>query len=248
MSDQGDGRCGSSYWQRLSSFSYLQPKLRVRSRLGLRCPFPILMGSTSGNAVHGSTAGVWCAVCHLQRCDGVRITRSFSCARSGRQLCHTQARLSRFLLDRGCLRAGALGVGCERQWHSGLSPGRRPSHGSSYRSCGLHWQHGFPGFWRMAGKHWRNAMGEWHRSPSKRAFVRALQRLLPEIRDSDLVRGGSGVRAQALNPDGALVDDFQFVPSGKVLHVLNVPSPAATASLMMGKAIVDTAASSLGLG
>jgi hypothetical protein len=144
--------------------------------------------------------------------------------------------------------AGALGVGCERQWHSGLSPGRRPSHGSSYRSCGLHWQYGFPGFWRMAGKHWRNAMGEGHRSLSKRAFVRALQRLLPEIRDSDLVRGASGVRAQALNPDGALVDDFQFVPSGKVLHVLNVPSPAATASLMIGKAIVDTAASSLGLG
>jgi L-2-hydroxyglutarate oxidase LhgO len=106
----------------------------------------------------------------------------------------------------------------------------------------------FPGFWRMAGKHWRNALGEWHRSLSKRAFVRALQRLLPEIRDSDLVRGGSGVRAQALKPDGALVDDFQFVPSGKVLHVLNVPSPAATASLMIGKTIVDTAASSLGLG
>jgi L-2-hydroxyglutarate oxidase len=106
----------------------------------------------------------------------------------------------------------------------------------------------FQGFWRMAGKHWRNALGEWHRSLSKRAFVRALQRLLPEIRDSDLVRGGSGVRAQALKPDGALVDDFQFVPSGKVLHVLNVPSPAATASLMIGKTIIDTAASSLGLG
>ena len=106
----------------------------------------------------------------------------------------------------------------------------------------------FQGFWRMAGKHWRNALGEWHRSLSKRAFVRALQRLLPEIRDSDLVRGGSGVRAQALKPDGALVDDFQFVPSAKVLHVLNVPFPAATASLMIGKTIVDTAASSLGLG
>jgi len=105
----------------------------------------------------------------------------------------------------------------------------------------------FPGFWRMAGKHWRNALGEWHRSLSKRAFVRALERLLPEIRESDLVPGGSGVRAQALKPDGALVDDFQFVPSGKVLHVLNVPSPAATASLMIGKTIVDTAAASLGL-
>ena len=105
----------------------------------------------------------------------------------------------------------------------------------------------FSGFWRMAIKYWRNGLGEWHRSLSKRAFVRALQRLLPEIRESDLVPGGSGVRAQALKPDGTLVDDFQFVPSGKVLHVLNVPSPAATASLMIGKAIVDTAAATLGL-
>lgn len=105
----------------------------------------------------------------------------------------------------------------------------------------------FPGFWRMARKHWRNGLGEWHRSLSKRAFVRALQRLLPEITENDLVPGGSGVRAQALKPDGALVDDFQFVPSRKVLHVLNVPSPAATASLVIGKTIVDTAATSLGL-
>ena len=105
----------------------------------------------------------------------------------------------------------------------------------------------FPGFWRMAGRHWRNGIDEWHRSLSKRAFVRALQRLLPEVSEQDLVPGGSGVRAQALKPDGVLVDDFQFVPSGKVLHVLNVPSPAATASLTIGKAIVDMAAESLSL-
>lgn len=105
----------------------------------------------------------------------------------------------------------------------------------------------FPGFWRMARRHWRNGLGEWHRSLSKSAFVRALQRLLPEITENDLVPGGSGVRAQALRPDGALVDDFQFGPSGRVLHVLNVPSPAATASLKIGKTIVDTAATSLGL-
>jgi L-2-hydroxyglutarate oxidase LhgO len=104
----------------------------------------------------------------------------------------------------------------------------------------------FPGFWRMAGKHWRNALDEWHRSLSKPAFVRALQRLLPEVGEKDLVPGGSGVRAQALKPDGSLVDDFQFVPSGKILHVLNVPSPAATASLTIGKTIVDTAAADLG--
>jgi L-2-hydroxyglutarate oxidase len=105
----------------------------------------------------------------------------------------------------------------------------------------------FPGFWRMAGKHWRNGLDEWYRSLSKAAFVRALQRLLPEVEEKDLVPGGSGVRAQALKPDGALVDDFQFVPSGKVLHVLNVPSPAATASLMIGKAVVNLAAESFGL-
>ena len=105
----------------------------------------------------------------------------------------------------------------------------------------------FPGFWRMARQHWRNGLDEWRHSLSKAAFVRALQRLLPEIGANDLTPGGSGVRAQALKPDGALVDDFQFVPSGKILHVLNVPSPAATASLMIGKAIVDMGADTLGL-
>ncbi len=99
----------------------------------------------------------------------------------------------------------------------------------------------FPGFWRMAVRHWRNGFAEWYRSLSKPAFVRALQRMLPEVRENDLVPGGSGVRAQALKPNGDLVDDFQFVPSGRVLHVLNVPSPAATASLTIAKAIVDTA-------
>jgi (S)-2-hydroxyglutarate dehydrogenase len=104
----------------------------------------------------------------------------------------------------------------------------------------------FPGFWRMARRHWRNGLDEFRRSLSKPLFVRALQRLVPEVRDNDLVPGGSGVRAQALKPDGALVDDFQFVTSGKVLHVLNVPSPAATASLAIGDAVVDTAERDLG--
>ena len=99
----------------------------------------------------------------------------------------------------------------------------------------------------MAAKHWRSGLDEFHRSFSKSEFVRALQRLLPEVREQDLVPGGSGVRAQALRRDGTLVDDFQFVPSGKMLHVLNVPSPAATASLVIGRAIVDTAATGLGL-
>lgn len=105
----------------------------------------------------------------------------------------------------------------------------------------------FPGFWRMAAKHWRNGAAEFQRSLSKPAFVRSLQRLLPEVRQEDLVPGGSGVRAQALKPDGALVDDFQFVPSGKMLHVLNVPSPAATASLVVGQTIVNAAEKNLAL-
>jgi (S)-2-hydroxyglutarate dehydrogenase len=99
----------------------------------------------------------------------------------------------------------------------------------------------FPGFWRMAAKHWRSGLDEFRRSFSKPEFVRALQRLVPEVREEDLVPGGSGVRAQALRRDGMLVDDFKFVPSGKMLHVLNVPSPAATASLMIGRFIVSAA-------
>jgi L-2-hydroxyglutarate oxidase LhgO len=106
----------------------------------------------------------------------------------------------------------------------------------------------FPGFWRMAARHWRSGVDEFRRSFSKRAFVRSLQRLLPELRQEDLIPGGSGVRAQALRRDGTLVDDFQFAPSGKMLHVLNVPSPAATASLLIGRTIVRTAEESLGLG
>src|SRR5579863_1064320 len=106
----------------------------------------------------------------------------------------------------------------------------------------------FPGFWRMARRNWRSGLDEWRRSFSKAAFVRALRRLVPEIQASDLVPGGSGVRAQAIKPDGSLVDDFQFVPAGKVLHVLNVPSPAATASLAVGQAIVDAAVASCCLG
>ena len=99
----------------------------------------------------------------------------------------------------------------------------------------------------MDRQHWRSGLDEWNRSLTKQAFERALQRLLPAISEDDMVTGGSGVRAQALKPDGSLVDDFQFVPSGKALHVLNVPSPAATASLAIGKAVVDMATESLAL-
>ena len=104
----------------------------------------------------------------------------------------------------------------------------------------------FPGFWRMGAKYWHSGLDEFHRSFSKPQFVRALQRLVPEIKEEDLVSGGSGVRAQAIKRDGTLVDDFQFVPSGRMLHVLNVPSPAATASLPIGRAICDMAAQNFG--
>jgi (S)-2-hydroxyglutarate dehydrogenase len=96
----------------------------------------------------------------------------------------------------------------------------------------------FPGFWIMASKMWKSAAGEYYRSWSKGAFVRALQKLLPELESSDLKPGGSGVRAQALDSDGNLVDDFRFVQTEGMLHVCNVPSPAATASLVIGREIV----------
>ncbi|MEE9277911.1 MAG: L-2-hydroxyglutarate oxidase [Dehalococcoidia bacterium] len=99
----------------------------------------------------------------------------------------------------------------------------------------------FPGFQRLAFKYWRTGLAEIYRSANKRAFVGALQRLLPDIVAADLVRAGAGVRAQALDASGALVDDFRIVESERMIHVLNAPSPAATASLGIGQAIADMA-------
>ena len=101
-----------------------------------------------------------------------------------------------------------------------------------------------PGFWRMARTYWRVGLEESYRSWSKRAFVRTLQRLVPEIRPADMGAGGSGVRAQAVDSAGALVDDFNIVQSEHAIHVRNVPSPAATASIRLGQHIADLAASS----
>jgi len=98
----------------------------------------------------------------------------------------------------------------------------------------------FPGFWIMAAKYWNVSLGEYRRSMSKAAFVRSLQRLLPEITSEDLAPGGSGVRAQALDADGRLLDDFHFVFTQGMVHVCNVPSPAATASLAIARYVVDT--------
>ena len=99
----------------------------------------------------------------------------------------------------------------------------------------------YPGFWRMAARYWWTGLGEIHRSLSRRAFVRALRRLVPELREDDLRPAGSGVRAQALEPTGLLVDDFRIVEAERMIHVLNAPSPAATASLSIGATIAGIA-------
>ncbi|HQU41771.1 MAG TPA: L-2-hydroxyglutarate oxidase, partial [Pirellulales bacterium] len=100
---------------------------------------------------------------------------------------------------------------------------------------------GYPGLWRMAARYWRTGLGEFHRSWSKAAFVRALQKLMPELSAADIVPAGAGVRAQALTPAGTLVDDFHIVPAERMIHVLNAPSPAATASLSIGRSIAELA-------
>ena len=97
----------------------------------------------------------------------------------------------------------------------------------------------FPGFVRMAAKYYKMGIGEFYRSFSKKAFLKALQKLIPEISISDIEPGGAGVRAQALDKNGKLVDDFRIVEGKRMVHVLNAPSPAATASLSIGKTIAE---------
>jgi L-2-hydroxyglutarate oxidase len=97
----------------------------------------------------------------------------------------------------------------------------------------------YPGFLRLAARHWRAGMAEMWRSVSKAAFVRALQRLVPEVTGRDLVPAPAGVRAQAVGRDGRLVDDFLLCTSERVVHVCNAPSPAATASLNIGRLVVE---------
>ncbi len=99
----------------------------------------------------------------------------------------------------------------------------------------------FSGFWKMAAKHYKMGFKEFYRSLSKKAFVKSLQKLIPEIREEDIVPGGAGVRAQALEKDGKLTDDFRIVEAEKMIHVLNAPSPAATASLSIGDKISELA-------
>jgi L-2-hydroxyglutarate oxidase len=97
----------------------------------------------------------------------------------------------------------------------------------------------YPALWRLARRHFQRGLTEFHRSFSKKAFVRDLRRLAPGIREEDLQVGGTGVRAQALLLNGFLEDDFHIVRRGNAIHVLNAPSPAATASLSIGGQIAD---------
>jgi L-2-hydroxyglutarate oxidase LhgO len=105
----------------------------------------------------------------------------------------------------------------------------------------------YGGFWRMARRYWRMGGYELYRSASKAAFVRSLQKLVPEIEARDIGRGAAGVRAQAVSRDGSLVDDFRISVTEGAIHVVNAPSPAATASLAIGRHIAGLAAETFGL-
>ncbi len=97
----------------------------------------------------------------------------------------------------------------------------------------------YAGLWKMAGKFWKEAIHEYARSFSKARFVKSLQELIPEIQADDLIPTHAGVRAQALKSDGSLVDDFYIVPGKNSIHVCNAPSPAATASIQIGKYVAE---------
>ncbi len=105
----------------------------------------------------------------------------------------------------------------------------------------------FPGFWKMAARYWKTGLEELYRSFSKPAFVRALQRLVPAIEERDLIPSGAGVRAQALDPSGTLLDDFHLIQEKGAIHVCNAPSPAATASIAIGEFIADAALKQFGV-
>ncbi|MCC6721886.1 MAG: L-2-hydroxyglutarate oxidase [Bacteroidia bacterium] len=99
----------------------------------------------------------------------------------------------------------------------------------------------WPGFIKVALKYWKTGMGEYYRSFSKKAFTHALQKLVPEINESDLIEGGSGVRAQACDKTGGLLDDFKIIESQGIINILNAPSPAATSSISIGQSVAELA-------
>lgn len=99
----------------------------------------------------------------------------------------------------------------------------------------------WPGFQKVAMKYWETGLGEMYRSFSKAAFTKALQELIPDIQESDLIEGGAGVRAQACDREGGLLDDFSIIEDTKVINILNAPSPAATSSLSIGQTVSEMA-------
>ena len=103
----------------------------------------------------------------------------------------------------------------------------------------------WPGFQKVASRYWKTGLGEMYRSFSKTAFTRALQKLIPDIRENDLIEGGAGVRAQACDRTGGLVDDFLIYEEEKVVNVCNAPSPAATSSLSIGESVAAIAVKKL---
>ena len=149
-----------------------------------------------------------------------------------------------------------LGVHLTRDLHGGVHAG--PNAVPALAREGYDWRTvsgrdlaetlGWPGAWRLGAKHWRAEAVELRRSLSKRAFAREVRRLLPDCRDSDLLPATAGVRAQAVGRDGALVDDFVFGEGPRSVHVLNAPSPAATASPAIGREVARRAVALLGRG
>lgn len=103
----------------------------------------------------------------------------------------------------------------------------------------------WPGFHKIASKYWKTGFGEMYRSFSKAAFTKALQKLIPQVEEQDLQPGGSGVRAQACDRTGGLLDDFMIVESPRAIHVCNAPSPAATSSLSIGETVAELATKQL---
>ena len=140
-----------------------------------------------------------------------------------------------------------LGVHFTRLIHGGIEAG--PNAVLAFAREGYHWSNinlrdlagslCFPGLWRFFIKHPSMCGYEFRRSLSRNVFCNSLQKLVPEIREDDLETGGSGVRAQAMLPDGRLVEDFHFEEARGILHVINAPSPAATASLAIGQRIAE---------
>ncbi len=142
-----------------------------------------------------------------------------------------------------------LGVHFTRMIHGGVEAGpnavlalKRTGYKKSDFSLKDVWEtFTYPGFWSLALKYGKTGIAEIYRSISKKAFVEALQKLVPELKEQDVKPAGAGVRAQALDASGKLIDDFKIIEKNHMIHVLNAPSPAATASLSIGETIAEMA-------